>query len=248
MYTEFMADDGIYLSVIIPAYNEADRIEKTLRAVDGYLTQQNYTYEIIVVNDGSTDDTAGVVKGMKQFIKNLKLIDNPKNHGKGWVVKQGMLTALGDYRLFMDADNATSIDHVEKMWPCFQRGYEVVIGSRRVKGSQIAVHQAFWREQLGRLFNLVMRLIVWLPYADTQAGFKGFTARAVRQIFPKQAIYRFSFDVEILTIARLLGFKIAEVPITWVNDPKTHVKFKSMVLMLIEVFKVRWGLLVGVYK
>jgi len=237
-----------FLSVVIPAYNESDRIGHTLAAVGDYLSRQKYPYEIVVVNDGSTDDTAELVKKMKTKIPNLKLIDNPKNHGKGWVVKQGMLAALGDIRLFMDADNSTSVDQVERMLPKFKEGYEVVIGSRRVPGAKIAVHQPFWREQIGRVFNLLVRLIAGLPYSDTQAGFKAFSAAAARQIFSRQTIHRFGFDVELLAIARLLGFKVAEVPITWVNDPKSHVKFKSMAQMLIEVLGVRWKMLKGQYK
>lgn len=237
-----------FLSVVIPAYNESDRIGHTLAAIDAYLSQQKYPYEIIVVNDGSTDDTVRIVNGLKSKIKDLKLIDNPKNHGKGWVVKQGMLAALGDIRLFMDADNSTSVDQIERMLPKFKEGYEVVIGSRRVPGAKIAVHQPFWREQIGRIFNLLVRVAAGLPYADTQAGFKAFSAAAARRIFPKQTIYRFAFDVEILVISRLEGFKIAEVPITWINDAKSHVKFKSMAQMLIEVLTVRWKMLKGEYR
>ncbi|MBI1974975.1 MAG: glycosyltransferase family 2 protein [Parcubacteria group bacterium] len=242
-----MAEYDPYLSVIIPAYNEAERLPRTLRAVDEYLVRQPFTYEIIVVNDGAHDNTAEVVRSLKASIRNLKLIDNTENHGKGWVVKQGLLAALGEIRLFMDADNSTSVDHVERMLPLFQQGCDVVIGSRRVKGAKIAVHQSFLREQIGRVFNLIVRIIAGLPYIDTQAGFKAFTVAATEAIFPRQILSRWAFDVEVLVIARRLGFKICEVPITWVNDPKTTVKLRGMIMMFFEVLAVRWNLLRGIY-
>ncbi len=248
----------LFLSVVIPAYNEEDRIEKTLRRVDAYLKSQTYSYEIIVVNDGSKDSTAEKVRQAFSQLPHLRLIDNKENHGKGWVVKQGMLEAKGQIRLFMDADNSTAIDQVERMLPYFsayggspeggREAYDVVFGSRRAKGAVIAIHQAWWRENLGRVFNLLMRLIAWLPYSDTQAGFKAFTSEAAEAIFSRQTIWRWAFDVEVLVIARALGFKIKEVPITWVNDPKSHVKFSGMVKMLFEVIKIRLGSLSGAYK
>jgi dolichyl-phosphate beta-glucosyltransferase len=238
---------NIFLSVIIPAYNEEARIEKTLRDVDAYLGCQTYSYEILVVNDGSKDHTAEIVKSLQPFIKNLRLLDNLENQGKGAVVKQGMLASQGEIRLFMDADNSTTVNQVEKMLPEFNSGYEVVIGSRRVPGAIIARHQPFIRENIGRIFNLLVRLIAGLPMKDTQAGFKAFSGRASREIFSRQTIRRWAFDVEIIVIARRLGFKIKEVPITWVNDPSSRVKFSGMVKMLFEVIKIRFNDIAGVY-
>lgn len=238
---------SVYLSVVIPAYNEEDRIARTLQAVDDYLAKQSYGYEIIVVNDGSTDRTAQIVRGLLPLIRHLRLIDNAENRGKGAAVKQGMLEAQGEIRLFMDADNSTSVDQIERMLPEFAAGFEVVIGSRRVPGAVIAVHQHFIRESIGRIFNLIVRILAGLPMKDTQAGFKAFSARAAKEIFSRQTIWRWAFDVELLAIARHHGFKVKEVPITWVNDPKSHVKFGGMIRMLFEVLKVRWNLLRGVY-
>lgn len=238
---------SVRLSVIIPAYNEEHRIEKTLRSVDAYLSRQPYSYEVIVVNDGSTDRTAEVVRGLVPLINNLRLIDNAENRGKGAAVKQGMLEAEGAIRLFMDADNSTSIEHIERMLPEFEAGYEVVIGSRRVPGAVIAVHQNIIRETLGRVFNFIVRLIAGLPMRDTQAGFKAFTSRAAKEIFSRQTIMGFSFDVEVLVVARQLGFGVKEVPITWVNDPATTVKFKSMIKMLVDVMRIRVNLMRGIY-
>ena len=137
----------MYLSVIIPAYNEEKRLPKTLRALDQYLREQSYEYEIIVVSDGSKDNTAGVVRNMQSEIANVRLIDNKENHGKGYVVRQGMTEAKGQYRLFTDADNSTSIDQVEKMFPHFQQGYDIVIGSRDVKGAVLAPPQPWPRRK-----------------------------------------------------------------------------------------------------
>ncbi|MGB2762078.1 MAG: dolichyl-phosphate beta-glucosyltransferase [Minisyncoccales bacterium] len=238
----------MYLSIIIPAYNEEKRINKTLKEINEYLLKQDYDYEIIVVNDGSKDKTAEVVRELFSDIKNLRLIDNKENHGKGYVVRQGLMEAKGQYRVFTDADNSTSIDQIEKMWPEFQNGYEVVIGSRDIKGSVIAVPQSWWRIMLGNIFNLIVQLVsgLWGIW-DTQCGFKGFTRKAVEDIFLKCKINRFAFDVEALVLAKRLGYKIKEIPVVWVNSPESTVGFKSMVKMLIEVLQIRWNLIMNHY-
>ena len=248
--------NGVYLSVIIPAYKEEKRITKTLKEIDKYLSRQDYpstgsgqVYEIIVVNDGAKDKTAEVVKNIMPEIKNLRLIDNKENHGKGYVVRQGLLEAKGKYRVFTDADNSTSIDQIEKMWPEFEKGLEVVIGSRDIKGSEIAVPQAGWRIMLGNIFNLIVQLVsgLWGIW-DTQCGFKGFSAKATEDIFAKCKINRFAFDVEVLVLAKKMGYKIKEIPVRWLNDTESTVGFKSMVKMLIEVFQIRWNMLTRKYE
>jgi dolichyl-phosphate beta-glucosyltransferase len=238
----------VYLSVIIPAYNEEKRIKKTLLSVDEYLSGQSYDCEILVVNDGSKDKTAGVVNGLMDKLQGLKLIDNEENHGKGWGVKAGMLAAQGDYRLFMDADNSTTIDHVEKFFPFFAQSYDIVIGSRRLKDSVIAVKQPWARDFLGGIFRLIVHVLVPLGVKDSQAGFKVFSKKAAEAIFSRQTIFRWAFDVEILAIAKKLGFKMKEAPIKWVNDADSKVKFGGMVRMLFEVLRVRWNLWTGKYK
>lgn len=237
-------EQEIYLSVIIPAYNEEKRIKKTLKEIDKYLSKQSYDYEILVVNDGSKDRTAKVVRELFSDIKNLRLVDNKENHGKGYVVRQGLLEAKGEYRLFTDADNSTSIDQIEKMWPEFKKGHEVVIGSRDIEGSIIAVSQPWWRIMLGNIFNLLVQIVsgLWGIW-DTQCGFKGFTKKAVEDIFPKCRINRFAFDVEALVLAKKNGYKIKEIPVIWINSPESTVGFKSMVKMLIEVFQIRWNII-----
>ncbi len=247
-YTDFMK-----LSVVIPAYNEENRIEKTLLSVNEYLSKQSYDYEILVVNDGSKDRTAEVVSGLTGKLKGLRLIDNKENHGKGWAVRQGMLSAQGDCRLFTDADNSTTIDHVEIFFPFFAQdlstraGYDIVIGSRRLKDSVIVVKQPWIRDFLGGIFRLVVHTLVPLGFRDSQAGFKMFSKKATEIVFPKQTIFRWAFDVEILAIAKKLGFRINEVPIKWVNDVGSHVKLGGMVKMLFEVLRIRWNLWTGKY-
>ena len=238
----------MFLSVIIPSYNEEKRIKNTLVSINEYLSRQAYDYEIIVVNDGSKDATSQVVSNLKFEIKNLRLIDNKDNHGKGWVVKQGMLIAKGDIRLFTDADNSTTINHIEKMLVYFRGGYDVVIGSRRVLGSKIAIHQASYKELLGRLGNLWIRIFAVGGINDTQAGFKAFTAKSAQIIFPHLTLDRWGFDFEALAIAKKYKLKIKEMPITWINDAMSHVKLSAYFKTLIEAMKVRWNLMTGKYK
>jgi dolichyl-phosphate beta-glucosyltransferase len=238
----------VHLSVIVPAYNEEKRLPQTLREIDKYLKKQNYNYEIIAVSGGSTDKTVEVTKNLKPEIKNLEVLELTEKRGKGFCVKQGILKAKGKYRIFTDADNSTSVDQVEKMWPEFEKGFDVVIGSRDIKGAILAVPQPWYRRILGNTFNLLTKIIsgIWgIP--DTQCGFKGLSERAAKDIFSKAVIDRFAFDVELLTIAKKLGYKIKEVPVTWVNDINSTVNFKSMVEMLLDIFKIRLNSIKGFY-
>ena len=256
----------MYLSVIIPAYNEEKRLSKTLEEIDKYLSKQRvaeasphlppcsasphsvYDYEILVVNDGSKDKTAQVIRDRVSVIQNLRLIDNKKNNGKGYVVRQGMLEAKGEYRIFTDADNSTSIDQVEKMWPYFEKGYDIVFGSRDVKGAILDPSQSLFRRFLGEAFGFLTNLIVgtW-GIADSQCGFKCFTKKAAENIFPKCKINRFAFDPEFFMIAKKLGYKIKEIPVYWENDPESKVKFKWMVNMGLDLLKIRWNIITKKY-
>jgi len=237
------------LSVIIPAYNEEGRLPKTLREIDKYLRKQDYQSEIIAVSDGSKDRTGEVTKEMMPEIKNLRLIENKENHGKGYAVRQGMLAAKGDYRLFTDADNSTPIDQVEKMWPYFDQGYDVVIGSRDVKGAILDPSQPWQRRLVGNIFRFFSQIIcgTW-GILDTQCGFKGFTKKATSDIFPRTKIDGFSFDPEVLVIAKKSGYKIKEIPILWKNDPESKVKFKNMVKMGMGLLRIRWNTLSRKYE
>ena len=240
----------MHLSVIIPVFNEERRISKTLLDIDRYLSKQKYGYEILVVDDGSKDRTCFVVEKFHSLIKNLKLIRNQKNHGKGYVVRQGMLESEGDFRIFSDADNSTSIEQIEKFWSLFEKGEGVIIGSRDVKGAVIVNPQPFFRRViLGNGFNLLVQIICGLwGIWDTQCGFKGFSREAVEKIFPKCKIDRWAFEPEILALAKKMGYKINEVPVTWINDPESKVKLKGMVKMFFELLKIRQNLMTGKYQ
>ncbi|HEX3036040.1 MAG TPA: dolichyl-phosphate beta-glucosyltransferase [Thermodesulfobacteriota bacterium] len=237
----------IYLSVIVPAYNEEDRIELTLRSIHAYLSQHGYSFEVIVVNDGSKDRTSQVVSRLISEFPYIRLIDNNENRGKGWAVKQGMLSAKGEIRLFMDADSSTSIDQFERMIPYFEKGFDVVIGSRRISGAVISVHQPWLRENMGRIVNSLVRIVCGIPMQDTQAGFKAFSSTAAEKVFPLQTIWRWIFDVELLVISRRLGLRVKEVPIVWKNDERSNVKFKHTIETLRDIIKIRLNEMYGVY-
>ena len=240
--------DKIHLSVIIPAYNEAKKISATLLDVDKYLSKQKYPYEIVVVSDGSTDNTGQVVKKVQELVKNLKLIDNKENHGKGHVVKQGMLEVQGKYRLFMDADNSTTIDHLDKFWPEVNKGNDIVIGSIEIKGAKVEETAAWYRRLLGKIAKYVIRIVAGLwEIHDSQRGFKLFTEKAVKKIFPKQTLMRWGFDFEILALAKKMGFKIKEVPVVWKNPPG-KVTLMSYFRTFGELIKIKYNFLTNKYK
>jgi len=235
---------GIHLSVIIPAYNEEKRLPKTLQEIGGYLGRQNYSWEIIVVDAGSKDRTPDIAREFS-----AKLIEVKNCQGKGQAIKEGMLAANGEFQLFTDADNSTSLDQVEKMWPYFDHGYDVVIGSRDVKGAILEPPQPFFRKFiLGNGFRLLRKLIIGLwDIQDTQCGFKCFTQKASRDIFSKITIMGFSFDAEVLVLARELGYRVREIPVRWVNDLESKVKPSHIAKMLAELVKIRLNLIKRVY-
>lgn len=239
----------MYLSVIIPAYNEERRIGSTLKSIDEYLRCQDYSYEILVVSDGSKDNTANVVRNVEPEVMGLRLIENKENHGKGYVVKRGMLEAKGDLRLFTDADNSTSIDHLDKFIPYINEGYSIVIGSIAVKGHKVASgSEPMWRRVAGKMGNLFIQIMAVPGIHDTQRGFKLFTAKAVQDIFPRLTIDRWGFDVEVLALARKFKHKIKEIPVDWKNDPNSKVGLRAYFQVLWETVKIRWNLMTGKYK
>lgn len=233
----------MHLSVVIPAYNEAKRITKTLISIRDYLFKQSYGWEVLVVSDGSEDNMVEVVNKFISENKGFRLIDNKKNNGKGYVIRQGVLEAEGDYRLFTDADNSTTIDHLEKFWPYTKEGYNVVIGSIEIEGAEIFEHAQWYRRWLGRVSKYLIRFMAGLwDIHDTQRGFKLFSAKAAKDIFPRVKINRFGFDFEVLALAKKLGYKIKEVPVKWSNPGESKVSLKSYIATLKELLKVRWYL------
>ncbi len=236
------------LSVIIPAYNEEHRIKITLEAVFNYFVRQNYSWEAIIVSDGSKDLTVQMVS---EFISNkpeFNLIANTVNHGKGYVVRQGMLAATGDFRLFTDADNSTSIEQIEKFLSYFDEGYDIVIGSIEVEGAEINEHAQWYRRILGKYSKYIIRIIAGLwNIHDTQRGFKCFTAQAAGEIFSRTKIDRFGFDIEVLALAKKMGYKIKEVPVIWNNPGNSTVSLKSYFQVLKDLFKIRFYLWFNIY-
>lgn len=242
-----MENNGIYLSVIIPSYNEAERIPSTLIDIDKKLSSAPYSYEIVVVNDGSRDNTSEVVSKMSGAIKNLRLIDNKENKGKGGVVRQGMLEAKGKIRLFTDADNSTSVDQFNSMIPFFEKGYDVVIGSRVIKGAKLDPPESLFRQIAGRGLNLVVQALLLPGIWDSQCGFKAFTAEAASRVFGYSRVIGWGFDVEVLSLAKRLGYKIAQVPVHWINDANSHVKMSAGFQFLRDILKIRGWLLINAY-
>jgi len=214
------------LSVIIPAFNEETRLPATLREAHVWLTEQHGgdTFEILVVDDGSSDSTCERVRELMPGMPELHLLEQPANRGKGAAVRRGMLEAKGDIRLFMDADHSTHVNEAEKVLPAIASGADVVIASRQHPESDITQHQSWLREHMGQGFNLLMRGMVGLDMQDTQCGFKAFTAEAAEAIFKLQKLEGFSFDVEILFLAHKLGFSTAEIPVRWINEPNSKVR------------------------
>ena len=226
-----------YISIIIPAYNESERLPKSLSLIIEYMDNQNFDWEIIVVDDGSSDNTVKSVSGFKNTI----VIEQIANQGKGAAVKRGMLEANGEICVFSDADLSTPIYELKKIIDNINVGYDIVIGSRGIKNELIKVHQPFYREFMGKTFNKIVQLLVLKGIKDTQCGFKGFTNKAAKSIFNLQKIKGFGFDVEILFLANRLGFKICETPVEWYNDERSKVNpITDSFKMLIEIFKVRY--------
>jgi dolichyl-phosphate beta-glucosyltransferase len=239
----------IRLSVVIPAYNEALRLPETLDAVLGYLARQSYASEVVVVDDGSTDDTAALVRGRPAGATPLRLLTHPdgRNHGKGASVRRGLAEVVGKYRLFMDADNSTTLDHVERFWPFVEQGCDVVIASRDIGGAEVAIHQPWYKELGGKVGNVIIRALAVPGIADTQAGFKLFSQRCIEDILPRLTIDRWGFDVEMLVAARRRGYRIQEVPIVWRNHHASNVPAFAYVQVLGEVWRVRRQMKQGRY-
>ena len=229
------------LSIVIPAYNEEKRLPQTLREVLDWLARGNFSFrEVIVVDDGSRDGTAGVVEEFARTDANLRLARNLGNRGKGYAVRHGMLEAKGEWTLYTDADLSTPITEIEKLCRAArEQNAAIAIGSRAVDRSLVEVHQPALRELSGRCFNLVMRAVTGLPFRDTQCGFKLYRADAARQIFSRQKQEGFSFDVEDLLIAKKLGVRAVEVPVRWANVEGTKVRLSQGIKSFVDLVQIR---------
>lgn len=237
-------------SVVIPAYNESLRLPATLDSLLDYLERNGPSpFEILVVDDGSLDTTASVVEGYSARNSAVKLLRNPGNRGKGYAVRHGMLKAQGSWILFMDADLSAPIEDLPALQTAAERaGARVAFGSRALDRTLISVRQPFLRELSGRVFNLILHLIVGLPYSDTQCGFKLFEAGAAREIFSRQLLDGFSFDVEDLVIARARKIPVIEVPVRWSNVGGTTVTLLRGLRSFTDLLVIRWNMLRSQYE
>ena len=240
----------VYLSVVIPAFNEERRLHKTLEKVRSYLEHSHITYEIIVVNDGSEDETLNLVKKTISMSAsrwaNLRLISYPENKGKGYAVKKGMLAARGKWRLLMDADNSTSIAELKKLL-LYVSDYNIIIGSRYLDKYSIKKKQSIIRRFISRGGSFLIRVMLGLKITDTQCGFKLFSAKATKDIFPLQTISRWGFDMEILTIAKRKGYKIKEVAVDWYNSEGSQMKNGVAAKTLCELWQIKKNIWNGEY-
>ena len=237
-----------FLSIVIPAYNEELRIAKSLEQIHRYLTQQPYSAELIIVDDGSSDQTVKVLKDILKRVESGVLLQNGQNRGKGYSVRRGVLHSTGEYVLFSDADLSTPIEEVEKLLPYLDQGYDIAIGSRGLKESDVQIHQPWYREYMGKFFNVIVRSSRLSGFHDTQCGFKAFRGDVARKLFAQQTIEHFSFDVEILFLAARAGYKIKEVPIRWFDEPNTRVRaITDSAKMFRDVLKIRYNAWTGKY-
>ncbi len=235
-------------SIVIPAYNESARLGATLEKVLAYVRAEGWNAEVIVVNDGSRDNTAEIVRSFAAKDPALRLVENPGNRGKGYSVRNGMLHARGSIVLFSDADLSSPIEEAPKLFAALENGADIAIGSRWLRAETQTQRQPLHRQLFGRIFNLALRVTLGLQFADTQCGFKAFKQPAVRAIFPQQKIERWGFDPEILFLARKFKFKVQEVPVAWAHREGTSINpLVDGSRMVMEMLHVRWNNLTGKY-
>ncbi len=227
------------VSIVIPAYNEARRLPATLGRIEAYVKARRLDAEVLVVDDGSRDRTSEIVREHAARWSCLRLISAARNGGKGSAVRLGMAAATGRYRIFTDADLSVPIDDLDKLLVPLRNGIAVAIASRGLKASEVELHQPWYRETMGKIFNRLVRLFVLRGIRDTQCGFKAFTAEAAMRVFPPLQTRGFGFDVEVLYRARQAGYRIAEVPTRWINSPQSRVHpIRHSAAMFLELLAI----------
>jgi dolichyl-phosphate beta-glucosyltransferase len=236
------------ISIVIPAYNESARIGKALGEVLRCVRVLNWHAEVLVVDDGSTDRTAAIVQELAEVHPEIRLLSNPENRGKGFSVRYGVLHAVGDMVMFTDADLSAPMEEAERLFEALRDGADIAIGSRWLERNRQTLRQPLYRQFFGRCFNAITRLVMGLPFADTQCGFKAFHRPVAQTIFQLQRIERWGFDPELLFIALKRGYKVREVPVTWGHDERSRLSYlKDGVKMLEEIAYIRWEAFAGAY-
>lgn len=237
------------LSVVIPAYNEEHRLKRTFDSIIGFLQRTGREWEIVVHDDGSRDGTVALVRHFAEKHPTIRVNLGGTNHGKGYAVKHGMLQARGDWRLLTDADLSTPMEEFDKLWPWTKQGFEVVIGSRKIKGAQIEKKQPWIRQHMGMAYSYACKTFLATPVLDFTCGFKIFRSDAAQEIFSRSLIERWGYDSEILFIAHRLGYKIKEVPVVWRHDEETKVRLGVDILSSArELVSIRWNYVRGKYR
>ena len=243
-----MGEANFDLSIIIPSYNEETRLPETLQRIAEYLPTLRMRTEVLVVDDGSTDRTVAIAESFHGKLTGLRVLSNGANRGKGYSVRHGMLEAQGDMVLFTDADLSAPIEEAEKLLTPLNNGYDVAIGSRAMDRSLISTHQSIFRETAGIIFNKIVRMVLRLPFVDTQCGFKAFRRERCRIIFEQQRIEGFGFDPELLYLARHYGLRAIEIPVRWGHSEATKVNMLGDSLkMFADIFTIRWNAMSGRY-
>jgi dolichyl-phosphate beta-glucosyltransferase len=241
--------EAVTYSVILPAYNESARIAGTLDRILAHASRRGWNVEVIVVSDGSSDDTAAIVRDYASQHAVLRLLENPGNRGKGYSVRNGMLHATGDILLFSDADLSSPIEEADKLFAAIAQGADIAMGSRWVDRRLQIRRQPLYRRLFGRIFNLALRVILGLQFKDTQCGFKAFTRRSAQAIFAQQKIERWGFDPELLYLARKFGFVVCEVPVAWSHREGTRIHpLRDGIRMFGELLRIRWYAMKGSYS
>lgn len=238
-----------HYSIIIPAYNESARLGATLDRVLDHVAGRHWDAEVIVVNDGSRDDTAEMVLARSRTNSALRLVENPGNRGKGYSVRNGMLKAEGDVRLFTDADLSSPIEEADKLFSAIEDGADVAIGSRWLQPDTQAQRQSLLRQFYGRTFNLILRLLLGLRFKDTQCGFKAFSRSSAQKLFSMQTIEGWGFDAELLFLADKSGLRVKELPVVWSDAEGTRIHpLRDGLHMIAEVLTIRWNSISGKYS
>jgi len=239
--------EPIELSIVVPSYNEELRLPPSLDRIAAYVADSGRSTEVLVVDDGSEDRTAAVAAAYAGRIPNLRVLPNGRNRGKGYSVRHGMLEARGRIVLFTDADLSAPIEEADKLLAAMAR-YDVAIGSRAMDRSLIKVHESAFREFAGVIFNKIVRMVLRLPFVDTQCGFKACARERCRIIFEQQRIERFGFDPELLYLARRHGLRAVEIPVRWSHSPATKINMmRDSIQMFVDVFTIRWNALCARY-